>query len=119
MRHISVGLMWFSIVLVAAAFLPGHIKTWAKHPMLAGIKIWAFAHLLSNGDLGSILLFGSFLAWAVYARIVVKQREIVNIRAADAGWTNDAIAVALGTVIYLALGYAFHPALIGVPVFGR
>ena len=119
MRHITVGLMWFSIVLVAAAFLPGHIKTRAKHPLVTGIKIWAFAHLLSNGDLGSILLFGSFLAWAVYARITAKQREFVSIRAADAGWTNDAIAVVIGTVIYLALGYAFHPALIGVPVFGR
>jgi uncharacterized membrane protein len=123
MRHITVGLMWFSIVLVAAAYLPSHIKTWAKHPMLASVKIWALAHLLSNGDLGSILLFGSFLAWAVYARVAAKRRaaagEVGNIRAADTGWNNDAIAVALGTVIYLALGYVFHPVVIGVPVFGR
>jgi uncharacterized membrane protein len=123
MHHITIGLMWVSIILVLAAYLPGHIKTWAKHPMLAGVKIWAFAHLLSNGDLGSILLFGSFLAWAVYARIAVKRREaageITNTLAVDRGWTNDAVALVVGTFIYLALGYVFHPVMIGVPVFVR
>jgi uncharacterized membrane protein len=123
MRHITIGLMWFSIILVLAAYLPGHIKKWAKHPMLAAVKIWAFAHLLSNGDLGSILLFGSFLAWAVYARIAVKRREaageITNTLAVDSGWTNDVVALVLGTFIYLALGYVFHPVFIGVPVFVR
>ena len=122
MRHITVGLMLISIILVTAAYLPGHIKKWAKHPMLAGVKIWAFAHLLSNGDLGSILLFGAFLGWAVYARIAVKRREaageVTNIRSVDSGWTNDAIAVALGAFLYLAIGYTFHPVVIGVPVFG-
>ena len=123
MRHITIGLMWVSTILVLAAYLPGHIKSWTKHPMLAGVKIWAFAHLLSNGDLGSILLFGSFLAWGVYARIAVKRREaageITNTLAVDAGWTNDAIALVVGTFIYLALGYVFHPVMIGVPVFVR
>jgi uncharacterized membrane protein len=123
MRHITIGLMWFSIVLVLAAYLPGHIKKWTKHPMLAAVKIWAFAHLLSNGDLGSILLFGSFLGWAVYARIAVKRREtagdITRTPAVDSGWTNDAVVLVLGTFIYLALGYVFHPVVIGVPVFVR
>jgi uncharacterized membrane protein len=118
LRHITVGLMWFSVVLVLAAYLPGHIKIRTKHPMLAGIKIWAFAHLLSNGDLGSILLFGSFLAWAVYARIAVKRRGAPVTRTAS-GWTNDIVAIVLGTFIYLALGYVFHPVMIGVPVFVR
>lgn len=120
MRHITIGLMLVSVVLVLAAYLPGHIKIWTRHPMLAGIKIWAFAHLLSNGDLGSILLFGSFLAWAVYARIAVKRREaaeLVKRSSADGGWRNDAVALGLGVVIYLALGYVFHPVVIGVPVF--
>ncbi len=121
MRHITIGLSWFAVVLVLAAYLPGHIKAKTKHPMLAGIKIWAFAHLLSNGDLGSIILFGSFLAWAVYARIAAKKREalgdITRVGMADRGWANDAIAVGLGTVLYLALAYVFHPAVIGVPVF--
>ena len=74
MRHITVGLMLFAVIFAVAAFIPSHIKTRLKHPMLAGIKTWALAHLLSNGDLGSILLFGGFLAWGVYARIAAKRR---------------------------------------------
>jgi uncharacterized membrane protein len=119
MRYIAIALMWFSVVLVMAAYLPGHIKIWTKQPMLAGIKIWAFAHLLSNGDLGSILLFGSFLAWGVYARIAAKRRGDAGTASTPAGWTNDIIVVVVGIVIYLALGYAFHPMVLGVPVFGR
>jgi uncharacterized protein with PQ loop repeat len=118
MRHITIGLMLPAVILVTAAYLPSHIRTWTKHPMLAAIKLWAFAHLLANGDLGSILLFGSFLGWAVYARIAAKRRNDVP-PPAPAGWTNDIIAVLLGIVIYLALGYVFHPIVIGVPVFGR
>ena len=122
MRHIAIGLMWFSVILVLAAYLPGRIKLWTKHPMLAGLKIWAFAHLLSNGDLGSIILFGALLAWGVYARIAVKRREaagdIAKSAPIDPGWKNDAVAVVLGTFIYLALGYVFHPVIIGIPVFG-
>src|SRR5881296_3031966 len=62
------------ISLVAAAYIPGTIKKALKHPMLAGVKLWAFAHLLSSGDLGGIVLFGSVLAWAVYDRISLKRR---------------------------------------------
>jgi uncharacterized membrane protein len=119
MRHITIGLMLFAVIFVTAAFIPSHIKTRLKHPMLAGIKTWALAHLLSNGDLGSILLFGAFLGWGVYARIAAKRRGDLGPKTAPVGWTNDAIAVALGVVVYLALGYAFHPAVIGVPVFGK
>ena len=74
MRHITVGLMLFAVIFFTAAFIPSHIKAKLKHPMLAGVKTWALAHLLSNGDLGSILLFGAFLAWGVYARIAAKRR---------------------------------------------
>jgi len=119
MRHITVGLMLIAVILFTAAFIPSHIKAKAKHPMLAGIKTWALAHLLSNGDLGSILLFGSFLAWGVIARIAAKRRTDIVPAVAPAGWTNDIIVVVLGIVLFLALGYAFHPIVIGVPVFGR
>jgi uncharacterized membrane protein len=119
MRHITAGLMLFAVIFMTAAFIPSHVKAKLKHPMLAGVKTWALAHLLSNGDLGSILLFGSFLAWGVYARIAAKRRGDVGTASAPAGWTNDAIVVVLGIVIYLALGYAFHPVVIGVPAFGR
>jgi uncharacterized membrane protein len=118
MRHITVGLMLFATIFVVATFIPSHVKTMLKHPMLAGIKTWAFAHLLSNGDLGSILLFGTFLAWGVYARIAAKRRDNLGPKTAPAGWTSDAIVVGVGIVVYLALGYAFHPVVIGVPVFG-
>ena len=121
MRHITIGLVFFAAIFVVAAFFPSHIKTRLKHPMLAGVKSWALAHLLSNGDLGSVLLFGTFLAWGVYARIAAKRRGDIGAAATPApdGWTSDVIVVALGTAIFLALGFWFHPYVIGVPVFGR
>jgi uncharacterized membrane protein len=121
MRHITIGLVFFAAIFVVAAFFPSHIKTRLKHPMLAGVKAWALAHLLSNGDLGSVLLFGTFLAWGVYARIAAKRRGDIGAAATPApdGWTSDVIVVALGTAIFLALGFWFHPYVIGVPVFGR
>lgn len=124
MRHITIALMWPATVLVIAAYLPGRIKRTVKHPMLAGVKLWAFGHLLANGDLGGMVLFGAFLAWAVYDRIAVKRREQAGepppkFPPAEGPWTNDLIAVVLGTVVYLALGFAFHPAVLGIPVFGR
>ena len=119
MRHITVGLMLFAVIFMTAVFIPSHIKARLKHPMLASVKTWALAHLLSNGDLGSILLFGGFLAWGVYARIAAKRRGDLGTASAPAGWTNDIIVVVLAIVIYLALGYVFHPVVIGVPVFGR
>src|SRR5262249_23929520 len=115
MRHITIGLMLFAVIFAVAVFIPSHIKTRLKHPLLASIKTWALAHLLSNGDLGSILLFGAFLAWGVYARIAAKKRKDPVPATAPAGWTNDAIVVGIGIVVYLALGYVFHPVVIGVP----
>ena len=111
--------MLFAVVFITAAFIPSHIKAWLKHPMLASVKTWALAHLLANGDLGSIMMFGAFLAWGVYARIAAKRRGDLGAITAPAGWTNDVIVVVIGIVIYLALGYAFHPMVIGAPVFGR
>jgi uncharacterized membrane protein len=119
MRHITVGLMLLSVIFITTAYVPTHIKAWLHHPMLASIKTWALAHLLSNGDLGSMLLFGSFLAWGVYARIAAKRRGDLGATSAPAGWTNDIIVVVVGVMIFLALGYYFHPYVIGVPVFGR
>lgn len=118
MRHITVGLMLLASIFLVAAFVPSHIKMMLKHPMLATVKTWAFAHLLANGDLASIILFGSFLAWGVYARIAAKRRGDLGATSAPSGWVNDALVVVIGIVIFLALGYAFHPMVIGVPVFG-
>ena len=119
LKHITVALMLPAVIMVVAAFIRGHIYTALKHPMLAGVKLWAAAHLLANGDLGSIILFGSFLGWAVFDRISLKQRKDAGAPAIPVGgWGNDMIAVAVGIVAYLALTFAFHPVVIGVPVIG-
>lgn len=118
-RHITLLLMLPAVILVVASYIRGRIYTTLKHPMLAGIKLWAAAHLLANGDLGSIILFGSFLAWAVYDRISLKHRPDAGAPPLPVGGAaNDAIAVAVGVVAYLALAFAFHPLVIGVPVVG-
>jgi uncharacterized membrane protein len=118
-RHLTIALMWPAAVLVVAAYIPGRIKTALKHPMLAGVKLWALAHLIANGDLGSIILFGSILAWAVFDRISLKRRtDPGGPPIPVGGLTNDVLAVIVGTIVYLALAFVFHPVLIGVPVFG-
>jgi uncharacterized membrane protein len=118
-RHIVIVLMWPASIMIAAAYIPGNIKKTLKHPFLVAVKTWAFAHLCANGDLGGIILFGSFLAWAVYDRISLKHRTDPGGPPIPYGGTkNDVIAVIVGTIIYLALGLAFHPIVIGLPVFG-
>jgi uncharacterized membrane protein len=115
------------MVLLAAAYLPGKIKARAKHPMLLAVKIWATAHLLANGDLGSILLFGAFLGWAVYARIALKRAAAVenipgqNLSGVDlvaGSGRNDLIAVAIGTVATVVFVLWLHKFLIGVAISG-
>jgi uncharacterized membrane protein len=120
MRHITVLLTWPAIVCVVAAYIPGEIKRVLKHPMLVGVKLWAFAHLLSNGDVGSIFLFGSLLGWAVFDRISLKRRSDPGAPPFPTGGRgNDILAVVVGTLLYLALGFWFHPYVIGVPAFAR
>jgi uncharacterized membrane protein len=119
LKHITVGLMLPAVILVVAAYIRGRIYTMLKHPMLAGVKLWAAGHLLANGDLGSIILFGSFLGWSVFDRISLKRRTDPGAPPIPVGGVgNDLIAVAVGLVVYLALAFAFHPIVIGVPVVG-
>jgi uncharacterized membrane protein len=119
MKHIALTLMLFAVILVVASYIRGRIYATLKHPMLAGIKLWALAHLLANGDLGSIILFGSFLAWAVFDRITLKRRSDAGAPPIPVGGIrNDLIAVAVGIVVYFGLVFAFHPYVIGVPVIG-
>jgi uncharacterized membrane protein len=115
LRHLAFLVMLPVFPLLIAAYLPGRIKTAAKHPMLAAIKFWAFAHLLANGSLADVLLFGGFLAWAVVDRISVKRRAMPQVlRTAPPGPWNDAIAVVLGLAVYaLLIGWA-HVRLFGV-----
>jgi uncharacterized membrane protein len=119
LKHITEALMLPAVILVVAAYVRGRIYTAVKHPMLSGVKLWAAAHLLANGDLGGIILFGAFLAWAVFDRISLKRRTDAGGPPIPVGGVgNDLIAIAVGIVAYLALGFAFHPVVIGVPVFG-
>ncbi len=120
-KHLGLLLVLVAFICFVSAYIPGRIKTTLKHPMLAGVKIWALSHLLSNGDLGSILLFGSILAWAVMARISAKRRNEVVPHAgpavAPAGWRNDAAAVVVGGVSWFVFARYLHPLWIGVNVW--
>lgn len=117
-RHLTLLLMIPVFPLLLAAYLPGRISAAVRHPMLAAVKIWAFAHLLDNGSLADVLLFGSFLAWAVADRISLARRP------ADAppggqtsplpsGLRNDRIAVIGGLLLYLVFLFLAHQWLIG------
>ena len=117
MRHVTFLFMLPVFPLLLAAYLPGRIKTAAQHPMLAAVKFWAFGHLLSNGMLADVLLFGAFLAWAVADRISLKRRPQRAIPA-PAGRFNDLLAVVLGLALYaLFIGWA-HLRLFGVSPLG-
>ena len=119
LRYLALALMLPAVILVVASYVRGRIYTTLKHPMLAGVKLWAVLHLLSNGDLGSIILFGSILAWAVYDRISLKRRADPGAPPIPVdGLRNDVIAVVIGAIVYAALTYVFHPLVIGVPVIG-
>jgi uncharacterized membrane protein len=114
LRYVAVILMLPVFPLFIAPYLPGRIKSAAKHPMLASVKFWAFAHLLANGMLADVLLFGGFLAWAVVDRISVARRPTPQVSRTAPGPWNDVIAVVLGLAIYaLLMGWA-HVRLFGV-----
>jgi uncharacterized membrane protein len=118
MSHLVALLMLPAMVLLAASQVPaGRIKASVKHPMLLGVKIWAFAHLLVNGDLASVLLFGGLLAWAVVDRISEKKRLRAGITsnpvAGPVKW--DVISIVGGLILYLLFIIVLHKWLIGVP----
>jgi len=117
-RHLTIVLMWFAFVALACANpRPSRLRGWLRHPMLVGVTIWALAHLLANGDAGGALLFGSFLAWAVFDRIAVKRRGDVGAQRLNSFTRADAVAIGAGTVAYVAM-IVLHPLLIGVAVIG-
>ena len=115
MRHVALLLMVPVFPLLLAAYLPGRIKSAAKHPMLLAVKVWALAHLLANGTLADVLLFGGFLAWAVADRISLKRRSVgAAVVAAPGRPLNDVIAVVGGLALYAATMMFLHRWLIGV-----
>lgn len=116
MRHVSFLLLLPVFPLLLAAYFPGRIQATLKHPMLVAVKLWALAHLLTNGTAADVLLFGSILAWAVADRISLKRRTPRPIPALPRSRWNDAVAVAGGLVIYVAFVLWLHRILIGMPL---
>lgn len=114
-RWVAIVLMLPAFIFLVAAYVPGRIKEKLKHPFLVAIKTWALAHLIANGDLASIILFGSFLAYAVFDRISLKRRRPTELieSAVQGGARNDVIAVVLGVVFYAVFLVWLHPLLIG------
>ena len=118
MSHVAALLLLPVFVLFVAPYLPGRISAAAKHPQLVAVKLWALAHLLVNGNLADVVLFGGFLAWAVADRISLKRRTPRTLVTAPPSGANDAIAVVLGLAIYVGFVFWAHAALIGIAPFG-
>lgn len=114
MRHLAFVVMLPAFPLLLSAYLPGRIKDAVKHPMLAATQVWAVAHLLANGMLADVLLFGGFLLWAVVDRVSVARRPQRPPRTAPRGRFNDLIAIVAGLAVYVVIAYWAHAALFGV-----
>jgi uncharacterized membrane protein len=117
-RHLSYLIMLPVFPLLFAAYLPGRIQSLAKHPMLLAVIVWAAAHLSANGNLADVLLFGSFLVWALADRISFAWRAAPLVQGAPPGKANDWIALAAGLVVYGAFVGGLHHWLIGVSPLG-
>jgi uncharacterized membrane protein len=119
-RHLAALLTIPAFVLLAAAYVPGNaIKRAVGHPMMAGVKVWALAHLLANGTLADVLLFGTFLSWAVLGFIAARRRDRAAGTTYPAGpGSRTAIAGVVGLVAWAVFAFALHRPLIGVAPFG-
>jgi uncharacterized membrane protein len=119
-RQVTILLTLVAFVLIAAAYVPGtRIKAWLGHPMAAGVKVWAFAHLVANGTLAGTILFGSFLVWAIVNFIASRRRDSAAGVTYPAGTlAGDAIAVFVGAIAWVIFAFFLHGWLIGVRPFG-
>jgi uncharacterized membrane protein len=119
LHHAMALLVLIAFILVAATYVPGNgIKARVGHPMLAGVKIWALAHLLANGSLNDIILFGAFLVWAIVLFAVSRRRDRaagVSYPALGAGRTI--LTVVIGVAAFLVFAFYGHALLIGVSPF--
>lgn len=117
-RHVNLALMLPALILLVASQMPaGVIKKAVKHPMLIAVKLWAFGHLLANGEVNSVILFASFLAYAVIDRIAVKKRgDNGPAREAASSVVSDIAAVIVGAGLYVVILIWLHPILFGVAV---
>ena len=116
MRYVAAALMLPVFVFFLASLLPGRIQSTLKNPLLVSVKTWALAHLLANGALADVMLFGSFLLWAVAVRVSLKKREPRRYPRAPQSPVNDAIVIVAGLALYAATVLWLHEWLVGVPV---
>ncbi len=114
LKHLSYLLLMPVFVFLIAAYAPGKIKSAVVHPMLAAVQFWALAHLLVNGDLGSMLLFGGFLAWGIFARARLGKATRISVP-----WSmGDTIAIVGGLGGWVVTLLWLHPIVIGVSAIG-
>ncbi|MFY3382947.1 NnrU family protein [Paracidovorax sp. MALMAid1276] len=121
MRHAAALLTLIAFVLLAAAYVPRNaIKARLRHPMVIAVKVWALAHLLSNGNLADVLLFGSFLLWAVFSFRAARQRDRAqNLARAPGTAAGTTAAVLVGAAAWAGFAFWGHAWLIGVAPLGR
>jgi uncharacterized membrane protein len=119
-RHLAALLTLPAFILIFAAYVPGtHIKAKVGHPMVLGTKLWAFAHLIANGNLADVLLFGGFLVWAIVLFAKSRRRDrAAGTTYAAAGAARDVMAVVGGTGFWAVFAMLLHTLLIGVAPFG-
>lgn len=119
-RHLAALLTVPAFILLAAAYVPRNsIKAKVHHPMVLGVKVWALAHLLANGTLADVLLFGGFLVWAVLNFRAARQRDRAALLSVPAGRLGPTlVAVGVGLVAWAAFAFWAHAVLIGVRPFG-
>lgn len=115
-HHLTALLTLVAFVMITAAYVPQtRIKAKIRHPMVAGVKVWAFAHLLANGTLADVVLFGSFLAWAVLNYSAAMRRDrATNVSYESGPISRDITAVVIGTIVWLVFTFWLHRVLIGV-----
>jgi uncharacterized membrane protein len=119
-RHVAALLMLVSAVLLVAAYVPRNaIKARLHHPMLLAVKVWAVAHLLANGNLADVLLFGAFLVWAVLDFRSARRRDRAAHTVYPPGTTAGTLkALLIGVVAWAVFAFWLHGPLIGVRPFG-
>ena len=119
-RHLAVLLMLPSWILLTAAYVPGNsVKARLHHPMLLGVKLWAMAHLLANGSLSHLLLFGSFLAWGVACFVSASRRDRAAATVYPPGrMLPTIVTVVVGVLLWAGFVMGLHRLLIGIPIFG-
>ncbi|UZJ44512.1 NnrU family protein [Marinimicrobium sp. C6131] len=119
-RHLAALLTLPAFILVVAAYVPGNrLKARVGHPMVLGTKFWAIAHLISNGTLADLLLFGGFLVWAVSAFILLRRRDRVDGTVpVVGGLSRDIITWVVGLLAWAVFAFYLHGLLIGVRPFG-